>query len=128
MQKIIICGNLTADPIINEREYVVKDTAEIKKTKVANFTVAVDSGYGERKTTQFFRVNAWRGLGETCAKYLEKGRQVMVEGVVSLNNYVDKNNNLRAVMEIRANEVQFLGSKGVETPEELPPEEEEMLY
>ena len=125
MQKIIICGNLTADPIINDREYTDKNTGEIIKTKVANFTVAVDEGFGARKTTEFFRVNAWRGLGETCAKFLKKGREVLIEGVVSLNNYVDKNNNLRTVMEVRANEIQFLGGgRGVETPEEKEPAEE----
>ena len=119
MQKIIVCGNLTADPIINEREWTNKDTGEILKSKVCNFTLAVDNGFGTSKTTQFFRVNAWRGLGESCAKYLKKGRQILVEGVVALNNYVDKNNNLRAVMEIRADEIQFMNDgKSAESPAE----------
>ena len=122
MIKVILCGNLTADPVLSEREYTDKETAEIIKTYVCNFTVACDEGYGDKKITQFFRVNAWRGLGETCAKYLKKGRQVLIEGVVSLNNYVDRNNNLRTVMEVRANEIQFLndGNKGVETPVDIP--------
>lgn len=122
MQKIIISGNLTADPVLNEREYTNKETAEIIKTKVCNFSVAVNEGYGDRKTTTYFRVNAWRGLGETCAQWLKKGRGVLVVGAVSLNNYVDKNQNLRAVMEIRADEVQFLsdGKGSVTTPTEQP--------
>ena len=44
----------------------------------------------------------------------------MVEGPVSLNNYVDGNNNLRAVMEILAHDIQFMQNK--------PKEEEEPLY
>ena len=129
MQKIFICGNLTADPILNEREYVNKNTGEIVKAKVCNFTVACDDGFGARKKTQFFRVNAWRGLGETCSKFLSKGRQVLVEGPVSLNNYIDKSNNLRAVMEIRADNVQFMqDGKGIATPEEDQPEDEDMPY
>lgn len=123
-------GNLTSDPILSEREYVNKETGEIIKTKVCNFTVAADDGYGVRKTTQFFRVSVWRGLGEICAKYLKKGRGVYVAGPVVLNNYVDKNNNLHATMEVRADFVNFLPdgkpteSSAVTTPEEDPNFEE----
>ena len=127
MNKQIAIGNLTADPILNEREWVNKETGEIIKTKVCNFTVAADDGFGDRKDTQYFRVSAWRGLGETCAKFLKKGRAVTVIGPVKLNNYTDKNNNIHSVMEIRADEVQFLG-KGVETPTENQPNEEDMPY
>ena len=117
MNRFTCIGNLTADPILNEREYTNKVTGEIIKTKVCNFTVAVDDGFGESRKTQFFRVNAWRGLGETCAKYLTKGRLVFVTGPISQNNYVDKSNNMRSVMEIRADEVVFLpdGKKNEES-------------
>ena len=129
MQKIILCGNLTADPVLNDREWTNKNTGEILKAKVCNFTVAVDDGYKERKTTQFFRVNAWRDLGESCAKCLKKGRQVLVEGVVTLNNYIDKSNNLHSVMEVRADGIQFLqDGKGVVTPEPVEGDFEETPY
>ena len=126
MFQATILGNLTADPVLNDREYVNKETGEVVKTKVCNFTVAADEGFGARKQTQFFKVNAWRGLGETCAKYLKKGRGVYVCGPITLNNYVDKNNNLHASMEIRADQIQFLSDgKGVNTPSETL---EEPLY
>jgi len=125
MYEAKVLGNLTADPVLNDREYVNKNTAEIVKTKVCNFTVAANNGFGENKQTQYFRVTAWRGLAESCAKYLKRGRGVYVSGPISLNNYVDKNNNLRAVMEIRADQVQFLNDRnGVETPaEEASPDD-----
>ena len=65
MNKIIIIGNLTGTP-------------ELRVTKsgvsVCQFTVAVN---GRRKDdgATFFRVTAWRALGETCHKYLDKGRK-----------------------------------------------------
>ena len=120
MNKCIVCGNLVIDPVLSKLEYVNKETGEIIKTNVCNFTVACDDGFGENKNTQFFRVAVWRKLGEACSKYLKKGYQVLVSGPIFLNNYVDKNNNLRSVMEIRADEIQFLNNKkpGVVTPEE----------
>lgn len=119
MQSLMICGNLTADPVLNEREWTNKETGEIIKNKVCNFTVAVDSGSGASKVTQYFKVNAWRTLGERCAERLKKGYQVTVVGVVILNNYVDRNNNIRAVMEIRPRMIQFpMNSKAPESVEE----------
>lgn len=126
MNKCIVCGNLAIDPVLSKLEYVNKETGEILNTKVCNFTIACDDGFGEYKNTQFFRVAVWRKLGEACAKYLKKGHQVLVSGPVFLNNYVDKSNNLRSVMEIRADEIQFLNNKkpGVVTPEENKEAEE----
>lgn len=118
MNKLIICGNLTADPTLYDREYTNKETGEIIKAKVCKFTVAADEGFGPRKQTQFFQVSVWRRLGEVCQQYLKKGRQVLVEGPVTLNNYVDGNNNLRTVMEIRANDIQFMQNGHKEENEE----------
>ena len=118
MIKCIICGNVTADPVLNEREYTNPTTGEIVKTKVCNFSVAANEGYGDRRTTTYFRVSVWRGLAETCAKYLTKGRAVLVTGPVKMNNYIDKTGTIRSGMEIRAEDIQFLGAN--KTPVETP--------
>jgi single-strand DNA-binding protein len=75
-QKVIIVGNLGQDP---EMRYTGNGTP------VTSFSVATnrrwtnqDGSQGEE--TVWFRVSAWRRLAETCAQYLSKGRQVMVEG------------------------------------------------
>lgn len=119
MFKTILTGNLTADPVLNERTYTDKETGEVIHTKVCNFTVAADEGYGARKTTEFIRVNAWREFGETCAKFLKKGRGVLVEGKISQNSYVDKNKNWRSVLELRADSVEFLKDGRRMTDEEV---------
>ena len=128
MQRFMMTGNLTADPILSEREYTNKETGEVLHTKVCNFTVAVNDNYGDRKKTQYFRVNAWRGLGENCAKYLKKGRGVTVFGKISMNNYIDKNNNIRSAIEILAEDVEFNGKKPEDQPENTDVTEEEPLY
>lgn len=78
-QKLIIVGNLGRDP---EMRYTSNGTP------VTSFSVATnrrwnnpDGSQGEE--TVWFRVSAWRRLAETCAQYLSKGRQVMVEGRLS---------------------------------------------
>ena len=84
MNKLTIIGNLTRDPelrSVNGRDGTVS---------VCDFTVAVNrrqtsqqKANGQQQEADFFRVTAWRGLGENAAKYLAKGRKVAVVGSVS---------------------------------------------
>ena len=68
MQKMIFTGNLTTDPVTR---------ATASGVTVCSFTVAVNRrhpGPDGQKVTDFFRVNAWRALADTCSRYLAKGR------------------------------------------------------
>ena len=108
MYKVEIIGNLTADPVLYEREYTDKETGEIIKSKVCNFSVGANSGHGAYKRTQYFKLNAWRELGENCAKYLSKGRQVYIEGTPYVNTYTDKNNTTHSSLDVLVEKIEFL--------------------
>jgi single-strand DNA-binding protein len=90
---------------------------------VCGFTVAVN----RPKTTNnpdpgadFFNVNAWRGLGENCARYLERGRKVAVTGRISLRTW-EKDGKHGASLEVLAEDVEFLSSRTTETTTEPAP-------
>lgn len=102
MNKIIIIGNLTGAPELRVTQSGVS---------VCEFTVAVN---GKRKddVATFFRVTAWRALGETCHKYLDKGRKVMVCGTVSASAYTGRDGKPRASIEVTAEDVEFLSAMG----------------
>lgn len=115
MNKTIIIGNLTANPVVNTRKIGEADV------KVANFSVAVNEGYGESRKTSYFRVNVWRGLAETCEKFLVKGRKVMVTGPVALRQYQGTDGKIYTNLEIRAEEIEFLDrGQGNGQPEGIP--------
>ena len=101
MNKLTIIGNLTADP-------EARTTPDGKP--VTNFSVAVNRKKGSTPEADFFRVTAWNGLGELCAKYLSKGRKVAVIGSISVHPYKDKEGNPKASLELLAHEVEFLSS------------------
>jgi single-strand DNA-binding protein len=117
-QSLTIVGNLGGDP---------KAQTTAKGQHVTNFSVAVnrywknDAGERQEELT-WFRVSAWGKLGESCAKYLSKGRQVLVVGRLSVDKkgdnpggprvWVDSNGTPRASFEVHAAEVKFLGSAG----------------
>lgn len=105
MNKITLIGNLTHDPDVRSTPNGVT---------VCTFTIAVNrrfaSANGER-ATDFFRVNAWRQLGETCARYLSKGRKVAVIGELQARTYEAKDGTTRMSLDVQADEVEFLSPK-----------------
>ena len=106
MNKLTIIGNLTRDPELRTTSTGVS---------VCTFTVAVNRR-GRRDAqaqpeADFFRVTAWRERGETCAKYLAKGRKVAVIGPVSVQTYQASDGTTRASLEVTADDVEFLSSR-----------------
>ena len=76
MNKITLIGNLTADPVLR---------ATPNGTSVCNFTLAVNRrfpGADGQKVTDFFNIVAWRGLADTCNKYLANGKKAAIVGLV----------------------------------------------
>ncbi len=102
MNKIFLIGNLTRDPELTETSGGVS---------ICRFAIAVNRNYsgadGERKT-DFFNVTAWRGLGETVARYAKKGNKVAVSGSVEIRNYEDSQGNKRTSVDVIAQDVEFL--------------------
>lgn len=113
MNKITIIGNLTKNPELRST------TAGVN---VCGFTVAVNrpkTAANPDPGADYFNVNAWRGLGENCAKYLEKGRKVAVSGRVSLRTW-EKEDKHGASLEITADDVEFLSSRTEQEHTEAP--------
>ena len=57
---------------------------------------------------EFFHIAAWEKLGESCHKFLSKGRKVAVVGPVTSKVYKPENGEPRAQMEVIANDIEFL--------------------
>lgn len=115
MNKLFIVGNLTNDP---EQRITQSGIG------LCTFTVAVNRRRreGQEPEADFFRVTAWRQLGENCKKYLAKGRKVAVTGSVAVSAYKANNGEARANLEVTADDVEFLTPKaeGQTTPAPQP--------
>ena len=107
MNKLTIIGNLTRDPELRSTPNGVN---------VCDFTVAVNRRNRRDDQNQpeadFFRVTAWRQLGENCARFLAKGRKVCVIGPVSARSYTANDGSTRVSLEVTADDVEFLSPKG----------------
>lgn len=84
--------------------------------KLAKFSIATNETYknakGEKVTdTQWHNVIAWNKTAEIADMYLEKGKEVAIEGKLTSRSYDDANGNKRYITEIVCSELLLLGSK-----------------
>ncbi len=108
VNKVILVGNLGKDP---ETRYAPNGDA------ICNITVATtdswkDKATGEKKEmTKWHRVAFFGRLAEIAGQYLRKGSAVYVEGSLRTRKWQDKDGNDRYTTEIRADQMQMLGSR-----------------
>lgn len=90
----------------------IANDLEIKQTNsgksVMNFGLAVDRGYGDNKTTDFFDVTVWNKTAELLAAHKQKGSSIIVNGTLQNDKYEDRQGNKRTKTFITANQVTFL--------------------
>lgn len=103
--KVQLIGNVGQDP---EVKTINGDR------KVANFTLATNEYYyndkGEKvEQTEWHRVSAWGKVAEIIEKYVEKGKEIAIDGKITYRNYDDKDGNKRYITEIVANDILLLG-------------------
>lgn len=98
--KVIIAGNLTRDP---ELRYTPKGTAIARFTLAVNRTWKAETGENREEVT-FVDVDAFSRQAEVIAQYMRKGRPLLVEGRLKLDQWEDKTTHqkiskLRVVLE-----------------------------
>ena len=97
---VTMVGNLARDP----------ESRKAGDSSVTRLVVAVNDARQKDKTS-YIDVEAWGKLGEICEKYLSKGRQVLVDGRLVQDTW-EKDGKKNSKLYVKANNVQFLGSKG----------------
>jgi single-strand DNA-binding protein len=107
INKVILVGNLGRDP---EVRYAQSGMA-ICKLSVA-VTERVKDGDAWKDATEWFRVTVFGKTAENAGQYLQKGRQVYVEGRLKTDKYKDKEGIERTSIEVIANTLQYLGGQG----------------
>lgn len=105
--RVQLIGNLGTTP-----EIITLESGK----KLAKFAIATNETYknarGEKITdTQWHNVVAWNKTAEIIEKYLEKGKEVMIEGRLTSRSFEDKEGNKRYITEVVCNELLMLGSK-----------------
>lgn len=121
MNKVILTGRLTKD---SELKFTPGTG-----TAVANFTIAVDTGFGDKKETAFINIVVWGKSAEVAAERTHKGSKVLVQGRINTRSYDAKDGHKVYVTEVIADNyggIEFLDARkdNVDIPTGLMPEGE----
>lgn len=105
--KVILMGNLTRDP---ELRYTPKGTAIAKIGLAVNRVWTTDTGEKKEEVT-FVDVDIFGRTAENVGQYMRKGRPIMIEGRLKLDQWDDKQTGQKkSRLGVVAETVQFLGS------------------
>ena len=105
MNKIMIIGNLTGEPELRSTPSGIT---------VCSFTIAVNRRHEDKngeRPADYFRISAWRQLGESCGRFLAKGSKVAVVGELQARLYDAKDGSARMSLDVQADEVEFLSPR-----------------
>lgn len=105
--RIVLVGNLTRDP-----EYKQLTSGQ----SVCRLGLAVNRQYKNRQTGDFVQevcfvdIDVWGPQAESCRQYLQKGRQVLIEGRLKLDTWEDQSGQSRSKHSVVADRVVFLSA------------------
>lgn len=99
--RITLVGHLGADP---EK----KETRDGKP--MAKLRIATKAATKEGRTSWWY-VTAFRWSADYALQYLKKGDQVLVDGEITMRDYMDKNGNKRQSVDIVADRIQSMGKR-----------------
>ena len=108
VNKVILIGNLTRKPELRQTQ---------SQTSVTTLSIATNdrrkNSSGEyENVAEYHDVVVFGRTAENCERFLDKGRQVYIEGKLQTRKYTDKDGNERRKTEILSNQVVFLSTKG----------------
>ena len=108
MNNVVLIGRITAKPELN----YTKD-----QTAIAKFTLAVDR---PKEGADFIRVTAFGRRAESICRYMDKGRQIAIQGRIQTGSYKDKDGKMVYTTDVIIDNDEFLGGKN-DTPAERVP-------
>ena len=123
LNRVMLIGHLGQKP---EIRYLPQT-----ERPVAKFSLATNERFFNPNTnetsdrTEWHRVVAWGKLAEFCEKYLDRGRQIYLEGKLRTRSWQDKEGNKRYSTEVTAQTIVLLGKREVTVEDqdtESPPD------
>ena len=108
INKVILVGNVGRDPEIRSTQ---------SGTQVANFSLATNErrkdANGEwTDHTEWHKLVVWGRMVGVVEQYVQKGRQLYIEGVLRTRDWEQKDGQKRQSTEIHVRELKLLGGRG----------------
>lgn len=102
----------------------IGQSAELKylpdSTPVAQFSFALQAGYGDKQVTTWLRCSIFGKRAETLTPMLLKGTRIGITGELTNRPYTDKQGVEKYSLELRVSDVTLLGAKDAKPSEDRP--------
>ena len=121
MNKVIFCGRTTKDI---EMRYSQGENS----MAIGRFSIAIDSGYGDKKKTSFFNCTIFGKQAEAFERYVPKGTKVLLECEANQNQYTDKNGNKVNSVDFIVKSFEFCESKSQSNSQPQPTQNVDMGF
>ena len=108
LNKVLLIGNLGKDP---ELRYT-PDGLAILRFSIATTEYFNDKSGSKNERTTWHNIVVFGKMGQSIANYLNKGKQVFIEGKINNRSYDDKEGNKKYISEIVATNIVLLGARG----------------
>lgn len=107
MNHVAISGFLGCNPELKKME------SGDKKISICTFTIGVHRIYAKKgeQNSDFFKITTFNKQAEFAAKYLQKGRKIIVEGTLKQDRYQGEDGKTRYAVSINANKIEFCDTK-----------------
>lgn len=96
-----LMGHLGQDP----------ESSYIGETPVLRFSLAVNTGFKEKKTTSWYRCAMFGTRAKAVAPMLSKGKAVLVSGEPCINEYIARDGQKRTSIDVRISELVLISAK-----------------
>lgn len=95
-------------------------------TAVVRFSLAVNTGFGERKAVSWYSCQLWAKQAESLVKFISKGKPIQVVGEPQIRQYTTSEGKAGTSVDIRVRDITLLGGRDDQQPaaEEAPPQDE----
>lgn len=101
LNKVMLIGRASLKPAIKESQSGIK---------YCSFSLATNTGYGDKKRTDWHDITAFGELAEICEQLIDKGSMVYIEGRIQYNTY-ERDGKKQKSVKIIADDVTVLSSK-----------------
>lgn len=101
LNKVLLIGRTANKPSVKEGK---------SGNKYCHFSLATNTGYGDKKQTDWHDITSFGKTAELCAQYVDKGSLIMIEGRITYDKY-EKDGKTTKTTKIIADNVTFLSGK-----------------
>jgi len=120
VNKVILIGNVGRDPEVRHFDNGVAVATFPLATTERGYTL--QNGTQVPEQTDWHNIVLWRGLADIAERYVHKGDRLYIEGKLKPRSYDDKNGQKRYVVEIIADNMEMLSSKGAASSQQSAPQ------